>query len=274
MSNKEVLHEMKEPKSLTEMTPRVLSDALKTSDIAILSFGSMENHGVHLPLGADYFQGDALMRRTAEFLTERGLTAVPAFCTQFGVQTNRFERQNAFGNICISQTTFINMVKELTLSLVETGFKRFVFCLNHVENLAALNVAAKDLGDLHNIPVIVANWVPIALKVRSKLLKNKTGQGHAGEPETAAVMAAVPNLVDLSDVGAYHVPEDTNPVAESNLYYFGGGVGIFTPVGEDKSPGFLGDPADATAQTGEKLIDLYANWTADVVCKYWGSGSK
>ena len=268
--NREILYEVKGPKTICDMTAGELAEALKTANIAVLSFGAVENHSTHLPLGADNFQGEELIKRVASQLSERGLPAVPAFCVPFGTGTNRFERDAGLGNICLTQATFIKMVTELTLSLSEAGFTRFVFCISHAENYAPLHVAAKDLGDLHDIPVIVCDWIPPMKGEWPKFLKNKDHQGHGGEDETACVMACVPNLVDISDVGAYHPPEDKNPVRDDGLSYYGGAIGIYMPLGEDKSPGFVGNPKDATIENGNICFDKYAEWIADIVCKYWG----
>jgi len=267
---REVLYEVRGPKTIMDMTAKELAAALKTADIAVLSFGAVENHSGHLPLGADNFQGDELIKRVAVCLTERGLPAVPAFCVPFGTGTNKFEREPGLGNICVTQETLIKMTKELTLSLAEAGFKRFVFCISHAENYASLHVAAKDLGDLHDIPVIVCDWIPPMRSEWPKFLKNKSHQGHGGEDETACVLALVPNLVHLKGVGIYHPPEDKNPVKCDDLCYYGGACGIYTPIREDGGTGFVGDPEDATAENGEICFEKYAGWIADVVKKYWG----
>lgn len=268
---RDTLYEVKGPKNLEEMSATELAEALKTADIAVLSFGAIENHSGHLPLGADNYQGRELIKRTAMCLTERGLPAVPGYCIPFGVRTNRFERLSPMGDIAISQDTFIRLVEDFALSLIETGFKRLVFCVSHAENHASLHVAAKDLGDKYNVPVILADWIPSMRSEWPKFLKNPTHQGHGGEDETSCVMAVVPNLVDLSDVGSYHPPEDKNPIPCDDLSYYGGAVGIYVPLAEDKSKGYIGDPGDATVECGEICYDKYAAWIADIVCKYWGA---
>ena len=268
---RDVMYEVKGPKTLKEMTATELGEALKTADIAVLAFGAVENHASHLPLGADNFQGEELIKRTAARLTEMGLPAVPAFCVPFGAQTNRFERYSPVGDICLTQNTFIKLVEELSLSLIATGFKRLVFCVSHAESHASLHVAAKNLGDLHNVPVIIADWIPPMRSEWPKFLKNPTHQGHGGEDETACVMAIVPELVNTSGVKPYHPPEDgLPPIPCDDLSYYGGAVGIYMPVREDLSPGFIGDPADATIENGNICLDKYAAWTADIVYKYWG----
>ena len=271
MKNNDLLYELRGEKTLLEMTAKELKVAVEKADIAVLSFGAIENHATHLPLSADTLQGTELIRRTAAKLTQKGLPAIAAFCVPYGVQTNRFERGSEFmfGNVYLSQKTFIQMVTELALSLVDTGFERLVFCVSHAENLAALHVVAKDLGDLYNVPVIIADWIPPMNDEWPKFLKNAEHQGHGGEDETSCVMAVAPNLVCLDNLISYHPEEDTNPVKMAGLHYYGGAVGIYTEVEEDKTPGYVGDPADATVESGETCFELYSEWTSDVVCKYW-----
>lgn len=62
-----------------EMTAEELKEAMKETDTVILSFGAIENHGVHLPLGADYFQANTLIRCVHEALLEMGIRRFPVF---------------------------------------------------------------------------------------------------------------------------------------------------------------------------------------------------
>ena len=194
--NWEKLYEVKGPKSLLDMSAVELAERQKECDTIVLSFGAIENHSSHLPLGADWFQGNALIKCVAEELEAMGHKAIPGFCVPFGVQTNRFERLHLHGNCYISQMTFITLVEEICLSLHESGFRRFILCINHSEDEAALHVAAKDLADNYDIKSIVADWVPPMNDFWPKVLKNKDHQGHGGEDETACVMAVVPELVN------------------------------------------------------------------------------
>lgn len=268
----ETLYSVKGPKSMMEMTAVELKEAMKESDTIILSFGAIENHGLHLPLGADYFQANALIRCVHEALLEMGHKAIPGFAVPFGTQTNQFERQgdHLFGNAYLNEKTFIDMAENLILSLHEMGFERFILCLNHSENHSALNVAAKDLANRYGIKSVVADWVPPHNDFWPKVLKNAEHQGHGGEDETACVLATVPELVHLEDAKAYYAPEDTKNVKMGGLYYYGGAVGVFMPVQryQDNSPGYIGDPADATPEEGIVCLEAYAQWIAQVADKY------
>ena len=272
MQDWEVLYQVKGPKCLLEMTAAELKEAMKDTDTVILSFGALENHGAHLPLGADWFQANVLIRRVYEELAALEHKSIPGFPVPFGTQTNQFERQgaNLFGNVYLNEKTFIDMAEDLILHLHEQGFERFVLCLNHSENHSALNVVAKDLANRFGIRSVVADWVPPHNDFWPTVLKNAEHQGHGGEDETACVMAAVPELVHLEDAKAYYAPEDPKPVKMGGLYYYGGSVGVFMPVPAyaDNSPGYIGDPADATAEEGVLCYDAYAKWIAQVADKY------
>lgn len=271
MNEWKTLYEVKGPKSILEMTATELKEALKETDTVILTFGAIENHSFHLPMGADYFQGNVLIRRVYEELMKLGIKSVPGFAVPFGVETNKFERDHLFGNCCVSQATFIAMVKDLVLSLHRHGFNKFVLCINHSENNGALHVAAKDLADIYDIKSIVTDWVPPMNDFWPTVLKNKEHQGHGGEDETACVMAAVPNLVNVENAKPYYAEPDKHEVKFSGLHYYGGAVGIYMPVKEDASPGYIGDPKDATAEEGILCYDAYAKWIAEVVQKYFFS---
>ena len=94
--NWEKLYEVKGPKSLLDMSAVELAERQKECDTIVLSFGAIENHSSHLPLGADWFQGNALIKCVAEELEAMGHKAIPGFCVPFGVQT----RDSAFRSAC------------------------------------------------------------------------------------------------------------------------------------------------------------------------------
>ncbi len=268
--DREVLYEVRGPKNITEMTATELEERLKETDMIVFSFGAIENHGKHLPLGCDSFQGNTLVKRVAEKLAEKGMPAVPGFAFPFGVQTNQFERTENFGNCYVSQSTLIQMTKEIVISLSKSGFKKFIFCVSHAENLASMHVAAKDLAEENGLICLVVNWIPPMNDEWPKFLVNPEHQGHGGEDETSCTMVAVPKLVNLDDLPGWYPPEYEMKVKMDGLEYYGGAVGIYSPLGTSQCPGYVGNPADATIEAGEKCYELYSEWISQVVKKYLG----
>ncbi len=188
------LYEVKGPKSLMEMTAAELEETLKETKTVIISFGALENHGCHLPMGADYFQAN--------------------------VQTNKFERDKLLGNCYLNEKTFVEMAEDLILSLHETGFERFLLIVNHSENHSALNLVAKDLANRFDIKSVVTDWVPPHNDFWPTVLKNAEHQGHGGEDETACCLVAVPELVANEGVPSWYPPEDPKPVKMSVLLWW------------------------------------------------------
>lgn len=267
---KEVLYQVHGPKNMPEMTAEELRGLQKKTDLVLISCGATENHSAHLPLGADTYQGDYLVKRTHEKLMEMGILSVPGFTIPFGVETNAFERDSNYGNCSLRPETFIAVLKDLVLSLHGHGFRKFAIIENHAENNASLHVAAKSLADEHGVHCLILDWIPPMNDKWPHMLKNTKHQGHGGEDETACVLAAVPQLVRLEGVEPWY-PEATGeePLEFSGLQYYGGAVGVYFPVKEDKSPGYVGDPASATAEEGEACYDAYATWMAKVIKKYF-----
>jgi creatinine amidohydrolase len=270
MKNAEVLYEVKGPKNMQEMTAYELADLLKETDLFLMSCGATENHSFHLPIGSDNYQGEYLVKRTAEKLADLGIKSVPGFTVPFGVETNSFERQSLFGNASLKPSTFIAVLKDLIKSLHEDGFNKFVMILNHAENWAPMQVAAQELYEEYGIKCLAVNWIPPMNDFWPTVLKNTKHQGHGGEDETACVLATVPKLVHHEHAKPYY--HDDHPEADvdfGGLFYDGGAAGIYAPLSPDNSPGYIGDPASATAEAGEACHNAYAEWIAKVVRKYF-----
>jgi creatinine amidohydrolase len=256
-------------KSLPEMTTVELQEALQRTDMVVIACGSIEVHGPHLPLATDYLQGVRVSREIVKSLAERGHEAVSGPTLPFGLQTNRYERSAmTVGNVCIRSDTFRALLKDVVNSLRRDGFRRFVLVMSHVENEASMHVAAKELAEETDAQLVVLNWIQAINDDYPKILSGNARQGHAGEGETARMLAIAPDLVNLEGLESYYPTVDREPVKYSDLQYFGGAVGVYHPTREDSGPGYIGEPHLATAEAGEDLLRSMADWMADVAVQY------
>lgn len=255
-------------KSITEMTMDELREALKTTDLAVISCASTEPHGPHLPLGADMYQGQRAVKDVAEGLSRRGVPAIPGPVVPFGLLTNQFERsRHDPGNVYLTPDTMKAVLVDITRAMMRDGFKRFVWIMSHVENEALMHVAAKQLADEDGAKIVVVNWIQHVNTVYPDVLKGSAVQGHAGEGETSRMLAIRPELVDLSKAGEYYPPAVSRPQF-SGLPYFGGSVGVFHPIEPDLSPGYIGEPHLSNAEDGERMLESLADWMAEVAIAY------
>src|SRR4030042_1371540 len=161
-------------------------------ETVILPVGSLEEHGPHLPLGTDLFHALELARRVAK---ERPvLVAPPLF---YGVCRSTREHP---GTVSLSGDTLRALVRDLGREFYRQGFSNLVILSGHAggTHMAALLEAGETLLEGRpNIQVAVVNILDLLREVlpdNPQLVSTK-GDAHAGEVETALMLAAYPQLV-------------------------------------------------------------------------------
>ena len=265
---REVIYSVRAPKHLAEMTTEEIAEALKQTDLVVLSVGSTEEHGPHLPLSCDTIQGIEVSKRVVASLAAEGIRAVAGPPIPFGVSLHLMDFP---GTISLTPATLTTLITEVCTCLVKHGFRKLVLLVAHAENIGAVYAAAQVLSQQPEVRVLVINWLPMLRKHNPLILKSKWG-GHGGEGETAAVLAAAPGLVrmDRAQVGPFP-PMGKEKVEGDDPVHFGGGT--FEPVRamrEESPVGFFGDPTVATAETGEKYYDVIVDFSCQVIKKHFG----
>nr|WP_257298912.1 creatininase family protein [Haloarchaeobius sp. FL176] len=214
-----------------------LEDGTRT---AIVSVGSIEQHGPHLPLNMDTLDGDELSRRIAAQLGD----AVAAPTIRPGCSGHHM----AFpGTISIPPETLMDVIRGYCRSLDEHGFEHVVLVPTHGGNFGPVRTVAPDVARQ-----IDATVIPLAdLDEHMQLLNEGLNDAgidyeqdviHAGAAETAVVLAVDEELVRLEDIESG--PE--GDISTARLLSEG-----FKTITEN---GVLGDPTEATAEAGETII--------------------
>jgi creatinine amidohydrolase len=206
----------------------------------IVPVGSMEEHGPHLPLGTDAFHALEVARRVAE--ARPVLVAPPLY---YGLCRSTREHP---GTVSISGDTLRALVTDLGREFYRQGLSNLVIMSGHAggTHMAALVEAGETLlAELPDAQVAVINLLDLLREVvaaRPELVKTR-GDSHAGEVETALMLAAYPHLVQ----GTAPAEWPTFPkyvLARDKRRYWPGGV--------------WGDPALATATQGEAILQAEA----------------
>jgi len=257
---RKVLYEVRGPKTLYEMTWEEAGELFEKTDIAIIPVGSVEQHGLHLPLGSDSIQADDLVRRVVASCEGKGVAVIAAPTIPFGISHHHMKFP---GSITLSSTTLSAIIVEMVGSLYRHGARKFVFILGHGGNLATLKITAQDLAaEMEDCVFLVPDWLPIIYAKYREVLKSERWQEehHSGEGETARMIASTPKLVQLEKAEVYYTPPELDPYRKPA--YGGssgredGAVGMkeATPIGS------MGNPKLATAETGEKLYEIAVDW--------------
>ncbi|HEY8370640.1 MAG TPA: creatininase family protein [Thermodesulfobacteriota bacterium] len=257
-----------------EMTWPEVEAAVRAGAPILVSAGATEQHGEHLPLGSDTMQGIDISRRVARRLASEGIPVVVGPAVPYGPRPFLSESPRDFpGTISLSHATLIALFEEVCAQLIGHGFRQLYLLLCNAETDPVLQIVAKDLTERTEANVVTLNWL-IGIRSRYKgVLRSPRPQGHGGEGETARMLATAPHLVRMDRARSYHMRPAPEPaIDEDRLPYLGGGIGRYRLPAERFAGfkgGIVGEPALATAETGEKIYGLITDWIAEVVRRDW-----
>jgi mycofactocin precursor peptide peptidase len=208
--------------------PEVAASA--AASILVVPLGSTEQHGPHLPLGTDSDIAVALAGRLA--------AARPDMLVAPLLPYGSAGEHAAFsGTLSIGAAALELVVVELVRSA--DAFGGVVLVSGHGGNAAPLAAAVATLrGEGRR----VLAWTP----------RVPGGDAHAGRTETSLLLALSADAVRLGSA----VPGETAPLADLMGELRRNGVAAVS------ANGVLGDPAGASADEGERLLDQLA---ADLV---------
>jgi creatinine amidohydrolase len=236
----------------------------------IVPLGATEQHGPHLPLGADTIQGIDMCRRAAARLAREGVPLVVGPAIPFGPPPFLSESPKSYpGTVVVSNDTLRALTHDVCASLIAHGFRRIYLLLANVESEYAMHIVAKELTETTPANIVTLNWLIGTRPGYKGILKSDRPQGHGGEGETARLLATAPHLVRMDEARPYHPNLPRDPEVHGDfLPYLGGAIGRYRFDGDEFEgfvDGITGDPQLATAETGEKSYALIADWIAAAV---------
>ena len=203
-------------------------------EVAIVSVGSLEQHGPHLPVMTDWAIASELGQRVAE---KMGAFLVPAL----PISTCK-EQVGKKGTVWMQPDTFYHMLWDIVLSLKKQGFKKVGILQCH-GGIFVLNPLVRELNAQFNPELMVAvvdSCTFFDAMYREGIMETNT-ELHAGESETSQIMAIAPETVHM-DRAVDFVPNVPRP------YLSYGSIFRASPTG------VWGEPTKATAEKGEKLF--------------------
>jgi creatinine amidohydrolase len=227
-------------------------------DAVLLPFGSIEQHGHHMPLDTDCFIARALAERAAEHGDREGVRLLVA--PTVPVTLSWYHMQYP-GSLRLTTETFLRVFRELCDSLFHHGFRTVVVVNGHGGNVAALTVAVNHYLETTGRRVVVANWLELASEVIAEL---DTPATHAEEAETSLALALGQRVdMDAATVDAF---DRSAAVRDAGLPWtsFGRydahhrGPSAIVPMDmlRDISPsGVIGDATRARVATGRRILD-------------------
>jgi len=224
----------------------------KAGATALLPVGSTEAHGPHLPLSVDVLIAEAVCQRVALRLEAQGIPAVVFPAVSYALT----DFAAAFaGTVSVSAATSRDYLADVMAGIARAGFARVGVINHHLEpaHFRVVHEAAELAARRTTAKVVVPDH---RKRPFSPLLGVEFTQGgsHAGAYETSLVLAAAPQFVD--EAVRAGLPE----LAVDLPARIKAGAKDFAECGG--ADAYFGNPAAASREEGERLLELLADHAA------------
>lgn len=244
------------PVLMADMT-RPEYEARVRDSILILPVGSTEQHGPHLPLGADTIQVAEIARRVGERL---GAIVAPTIPYGYRSAPRSGGGELFSGTTSLTGQTLTLVVRDILTALIRHGARKVVVLDGHYENNAFLHEAIHlvlDAGAPKDLRILKILWVD---PIRSETLERAWPNGfpgwaleHAAHLETSTLLAIRPELVRRDQIA----PDGVSALPPYDIY----------PQPADLIPGsgVLSDPSRGSSEAGEMLLADAVDGVVDAI---------
>lgn len=177
---------------LPHMTVPEVQDLLTRSDMVIIPVTALEQHGLHLPIGTDYYSG---IERAKLIAARTDVLVAPILLPGQSPYHMGFE-----GTISLSSETVQQVIVEAAESLIRHGFKRFLILNSHGGNQATTTFIVDRINQETAGIAVSLGSVATPFQDRDRLSDISDPQvfdRHGGVGETSRGLYLMPDLVDL-----------------------------------------------------------------------------
>ena len=223
---------------LATMNAIQVKDCINTSTTAIVVIGACENHGDHMPFGADFiFPTEFLKRITVKLKNVIILPYIP-----YGLSSHHNDYQMT---ISLESATVVRILRDICQSLIKNDIKRILIINGHDGNIAPIEIASRYVKNRYPTVVIACleAWWTLVGQTRHDLFEVWDGLGHGGEAETSAMLAVRPDLVQMSNAPKAVIPNMPTKVK------------IYWKFNELSNTGATGAPRKATVNKGNEIVE-------------------
>ena len=229
---------------LEKITMNEFKKCLRQTRTIVFPFGTIEEHGSHLPLNTD-----SLIIQEVLMLVAKKKKFFLAPIVYYGVCTTT---RGHPGTISISSETLRRLAADLVIESYKKGLKNFLLISGHGGSLhmSALKESAEKLvEEMKDIRIAIFSPYDVLWKELSEIAET-LNDFHAGEIETSIMLYLAPELVKGRSPKEY--PKIPKPfVVRNKMKYWPGGV--------------WGEPQKASADKGKKAIKLMVEKIAEII---------
>jgi len=220
---------------ILDINMKEIKELLKITKTILIPYGSIEEHGHHLPLGTDSYIVIEVLKKIQEI--KKVFIAPPIF---YGVCTSTKQH---LGTITITPSALRIITRDIIKSFYNNGFRTFLLVSGHGGGIhinAIREVGEELLYELEDAKIAVFCIYEIIKQDILDIVETKN-DSHAGEIETSLMLSIEPSFVKGRAEEEY--PSFPKPIlVKDKIKYWKNGV--------------WGNPNKATMEKGERIFKV------------------
>ena len=253
---------------LASMTWPEINKAAQQGRVAIIPAGTLEDHGLHLPVDTDIVIANRICQNLADRIPDDVVIIPPI---TFGFSPHHLDGP---GTITLRWDTFVESTHQIISSLFYHGFRKVLIINGHGSNEPVLDIASRQaiLSNPDSQSAMISWWSLQKVQETVKNFRESVWTGHACELETSLYMAIDPSLVR-----AVLFEEDINPYMSQHFWadlVSDAPEGFVNPVRINEywstvsKTGTWGDPRTSSAEKGNAIIEAAVSELIEIVQEY------
>ena len=236
------------PGPYDELTSTEFARRAKDKPLVIVPFGSVEEHGEHLPLCTDSCQAEEIATRVA-----KAFDALVCPPIRYGECRST---RNFPGTLSLSGETMKSLAYDIVSELGRNGIDKVMLLTGHAgsAHMAALRSGALKAVEANpKLKVMVLSDYDIAYDLRGKEFPED--DGHAGGIETSRMLRLRPDLVGTARPSGKARPPKYMILPDPEKYF---------------PSGVMGDSTAASAMNGKNIDDYVVAQLSKLVTENFG----
>jgi len=244
------------PRFWAELGTRDFAALDPAATVAVLPLGATEQHGPHLPLGVDTVLVDGIVQACLPHLAvDLPALFLPTQAIGLSPEHARFA-----GTLTLSAETLIRLWKDIGAGVARAGVRKLVLFNAHGGHVGAMDIVARELREAHDLLVYSVSWFNLPLDG----IELSRFDVHAGESETAMMLALAPTLVRMEAAQDFQSTSQQR-AADYALLGNGKSAKLGWAMQDYNAQGAAGNAAAATAAQGQAIVAAAARQLASLI---------
>lgn len=226
-----------------------LEEIIRKDPVVLFPYGTIEEHGPHLPVSTDFTIAQRIGEGVAKKLDEENIPVLLLPSVWTGYSSKVMHKWP--GTISLKPEIVKNIIYYVCSSLIEMGLKKIIIIDCHGHHSGIMNVAARELADAYGIGIVISSPATLSSEAYNKIRKSKQGGSiHAGEWETSLMLYFGEN-VDMSKATNIDIMKYSSEFIPGDNFSGSKKVWWSTWAIQQSKTGVYGDPTVACKETGE-----------------------